>query len=336
MTLEEKGVALSDWFDANMRDLPWRHTRDPYCIWVSEIMLQQTRVETVLDYYDRFLARFPTAEALAAADWDAVAKAWEGLGYYRRAKYLLLGAQSLMKDHGGVFPRTAEELKKIPGIGEYTAGAIAAQAFGERAAAVDGNVLRVMTRLENLEDSIDLPATRQKVGALSVRMMPQGRAWSHTQALMELGATVCTPTGPRCEACPLREACEAKRLGKTELLPRKNPKNKPVPVERTVILLVEGGKVWLRRRPEDGLLAGMWEFPAREDGLAGTWEVLAEGPGHRHVFTHRVWQMRSVFARPVIGPEGGLWADEAELTALPLPSAMEPFRQAILEKWRQV
>ena len=336
MTLEEKGVALSDWFDANMRDLPWRHTRDPYCIWVSEIMLQQTRVETVLDYYDRFLACFPTAEALAAADWDAVAKAWEGLGYYRRAKYLLLGAQRLVKDYGGVFPQTAEEMRKIPGIGEYTAGAIAAQAFGERVAAVDGNVLRVMTRLENLEDSIDLPATRQKVGTLSVRMMPQGRAWSHTQALMELGATVCTPTGPRCGVCPLREACEAQRLGRAEVLPNKSPKAKPVPTERTIILLMEGGRVWLRRRPEDGLLAGLWEFPAREDGLDGLWEELGAGPSHRHVFTHRVWQMQSLFARPLVRPAGGLWADETELTALPLPSAMEPFRQAILEKWRQV
>jgi len=335
MTLEEKGVILSDWFDAHMRDLPWRHTRDPYCIWVSEIMLQQTRVETVLDYYDRFLARFPTVEALAAADWDEVAKGWEGLGYYRRAKYLLQGAKSLMKEHGGVFPRTAETLRKIPGIGEYTAGAIAAQAFGERAAAVDGNVLRVMTRLENIEDSADLPTTRQRIGALSVSMMPEGRAWSHTQALMELGATVCTPAGPQCGLCPLRDGCEAKRLGRVELLPNKTPKTKPVPVERTVLLLVKNGKVWLRRRPEDGLLAGMWEFPAAEDGVDCDWKKLSDGPGHRHVFTHRIWQMKSIFAEPAELPSGGLWADAAELSALPLPSAMEPFRRAILEKRRQ-
>jgi A/G-specific adenine glycosylase len=334
--LEAVGIALCDWFDAQHRELPWRHTRDPYAIWVSEVMLQQTRVETVIAYYQRFMARYPTMEALAAAQRDELYKLWEGLGYYRRADNLHKGARYVAETLRGCFPSDPRELLKIPGIGEYTAGAIASMAFGERAAAVDGNVLRVIARIEGIEASVDRPATRRQVGELSLAMMPSGRAWSHTQALMELGALICLPKNPRCQRCPAAELCRAKAWGAAERLPVKAEKKKPVVMERTILLITDGERVLLHRRPKGGLLAGLWEFPGREEGLLEELESVDSRPGPkaRHVFTHRVWLMESLWIRVKKAPAPAQcrWADRTELEALALPMAMAAFRKYAMEQ----
>ena len=330
--LERAGAALCDWFDDNMRPLPWRENREPYRIWVSEVMLQQTRVETVIGYFERFMARFPTVQALAAAQRDEVLKLWEGLGYYRRADYLLKGAAYIVNQLGGVFPRSARALEQIPGIGAYTAGAIASMAFGERVAAVDGNVLRVTSRIAAYSDPVDLPKTRAKAGEISLAMMPEGRAWSHTQAMMELGACLCLPRNPRCNLCPVQGACRAFALGLERALPVRGARRKQLEVNRDVYMISDGGRVLLRRRPDEGLLRGMWEFPGEEEdtGFLAGFTVLAREKAvpARHVFTHRIWQMQGwwIEVAPCAAPEGCCWADAEKLEALALPAAMAAFR----------
>lgn len=331
--LQRAGAALCDWFDENMRPLPWRKNREPYPIWVSEVMLQQTRVETVIGYFERFMVRFPTVQSLAAARRDEVFKLWEGLGYYRRAEYLLKGAQYVVAQLGGVFPRSARELERIPGIGAYTAGAIASMAFGERVAAVDGNVLRVTARLAAYHDPVDLPGTRAKAGEISLAMMPEGRAWSHTQAMMELGACICLPKHPRCNLCPVQDACRAFDMGLEQTLPVKGARKKQLEVQRDVYMITDGRRILLRRRPDEGLLRGMWEFPGEEEAergfLAGfTVRRRERAVSARHVFTHRIWQMQGwwVEVEPCDAPEGCCWADEGKLAALALPTAMAAFR----------
>ena len=337
--LARAGRALNLWFYENMRPLPWRQTRDPYCIWVSEVMLQQTRVETVLRYYDRFLAHFPTVQSLASADKDEVFKLWEGLGYYRRAEYLIRGARYIVDTLDGEFPKTAENLRKIPGIGDYTAAAVAAQAFGEKAAAVDGNVLRVTARLTGFEDPIDKPAAKEKAAAASLAMMPQGEAWSHTQAMMELGALICLPKSPRCNLCPVQPFCRAFLLGLEQELPVRPAKKGQTVIRRAVYLITDGTRWLIRRRPEEGLLRGMWEFPgedAGEEGFLSAFAITCREPAmdYRHVFTHRIWDMQAqlLTVAPCEPPERCRWVTAQELEALALPSAVSPFRTWILQK----
>lgn len=336
--LERAGVALCDWFDGHMRPLPWRENREPYRIWVSEVMLQQTRVETVIGYFERFMARFPTVQALAAAQRDEVLKLWEGLGYYRRAEYLLKGAQYIVTQLDGAFPRSAGELERIPGIGAYTAGAIASMAFGERVAAVDGNVLRVTARLAAYRDPVNLPEARAKAGKISLAMMPEGRVWSHTQAMMELGACICLPRNPRCNLCPVQDVCRAFEQGLERSLPVKGARKKQLEVQRDVYMITDGRHMLLRRRPDEGLLRGMWEFPGEEADtgfLAGfTVRRREKAVPARHVFTHRIWQMQGwwIEVAPCAAPEGCCWADEKKLAALALPSAMASFRYYALAR----
>lgn len=314
---------LLDWYDREKRDLPWRRSRDPYRIWVSEIMLQQTRVETVIPYYERFIARFPTPRALAEAPEEEVLKAWEGLGYYSRARHLHAAARDVCDLYGGEVPDDPEAVAGLRGVGPYTAGAILSIAFNRPEPAVDGNVMRVLSRFFLLEDDVAKPATRVKVENLVRRLLPEGRPGDFNQALMDLGATVCTPKRPGCLACPVMERCEGRLQGRERELPIKTKSRKPRPEYRAVAL-IEGsgehaGKLLIRQRPPTGLLAGMWELPhvrlpgqsftGAEDALLGC--PLPDGRAVvprepfmdiEHVFSHIRWIMRVYLARLTDGP----------------------------------
>ncbi|RAV16352.1 A/G-specific adenine glycosylase [Paenibacillus contaminans] len=256
---------LLAWYKANKRDLPWRRSRNPYHIWVSEVMLQQTRVETVIPYFHRFLEKFPTVEALAEAPEEHVLKAWEGLGYYSRARNLQAAVREVHEQYGGIVPSGKEDITSLKGVGPYTAGAVLSIAYNKPEPAVDGNVMRVLSRFFVLEDDIAKPSTRVKIERLAQELIPEGEASDFNQALMELGATVCTPRSPHCLTCPVMERCGARLEGREAELPLKT-KAKPPRPEARAVALVEGsgphaGKLLVRQRPTDGLLARMWELP---------------------------------------------------------------------------
>lgn len=256
---------LLEWYMENKRDLPWRRHRDPYYIWVSEIMLQQTRVDTVIPYFKRFIERFPTVEALADAPEQDVLKCWEGLGYYSRARNLQAAAKQVKELHGGQVPDDRAAVFALKGVGPYTAGAILSIAFNKPEPAVDGNVMRVLSRYFLIEEDIMKGSTRALMEGLVTELIPEGRASDFNQALMELGALVCTPKSPHCLTCPVMEHCAGRIAGVEESLPVKT-KAKPPRPEYRMVALVEGsgpheGKVLIRQRPQEGLLARMWELP---------------------------------------------------------------------------
>jgi len=261
--------ALIDWFQVHRADFPWRAKRDPYGVWLSEIMLQQTQVATVIPYYERFLARFPTVHDLAAAPLAEVLKLWEGLGYYSRARNLHRAAQQVVDTYGGVFPSTVEELLTLPGVGRYTAGAIASLAYGADAPVLDGNVIRVFTRWLDLIDDVGLSATQNALWALAQDCLPTGRSARWNEGLMELGRTICSPKTPDCSACPVAEWCAARKNGTQGERPVKRPKARTPHYDVTagVIRRADGHLLIAQRRPE-GMLGGLWEFPGgkREPG----------------------------------------------------------------------
>jgi A/G-specific adenine glycosylase len=312
--------ALSRWFEQHARDLPWRHTRDPYAIWVSEIMLQQTRVDTVERHWGRFMARFPDLASLASADEDAVLQQWSGLGYYRRARLLHRGAKHVHELLGGVVPSVAEELRAIPGVGPYTAGAISSIAFDQPAALVDGNVARVHSRLAKIEDPSEQDQKAKSHWRFVARVLAHGQPRVLAQALMELGATVCTPRSPSCLVCPVRKLCRAHASGRQDVIPAVRVKQKSPEQELFALALRRGDRLLLERRPEQGLLAGLWTLPLFERRDAGgesgageqrEWlEAAASerlgvavrldaeiGGRVKHVFTHRVWHLQVWRAR---------------------------------------
>ncbi len=253
--------ALLAWFDAEARDLPWRRTKDPYRVYLSEIMLQQTRVEQGTPYYERFLERFPTLEALAAADEEAVLKQWEGLGYYTRARNLHRAARLLVEQYNGRFPESPELLQLLPGIGKYTAGAVASIAFDRPAPVVDGNVKRVLARLNAITEAVDLPASEEKLWAAAAALLPSKKPGDFNQAMMELGARICTPKAPNCDACPVSRHCQAHAENRQENLPNRTAK-KPVPHHEVVIAAIcRDGRYLIGKRPSEGFLGGLWEFP---------------------------------------------------------------------------
>jgi len=260
---------LLRWAEKHLRDLPWRiEPRDPYRVWISEMMLQQTQVATVIPYFRRFTERFPTVQALAAAPLDDVLKLWEGLGYYARARNLHRAARKVVAEFDGRLPDTVEELCKLPGIGRYTAGAIASIAFGRDEPVVDGNVKRVLCRVYAIRGDARRPAIQKKLWALAATNLPKGKAGRWNEAMMELGATVCSPRSPRCDECPLARVCRARALGIQEKLPTKATKKRLPHYDVTAAVIRKRGRVLIAQRPVGGMLGGLWEFPGgkRERG----------------------------------------------------------------------
>ena len=338
--LDQLPIPLLQWYRENARVLPWRSDPTPYHVWVSEIMLQQTRVAAVLDYYRRFMEALPTVADLAAVEEDRLMKLWQGLGYYNRARNLQKAARQVAEDFGGVFPDTYEGLLTLSGVGEYTAGAIASIAFGVPVPAVDGNVLRVVARISGDGGDIARPDTKARMRAALQSTMPRDAAGDFNQAMMELGATVCLPNGaPLCDQCPARTFCRAGLEGLTARLPVKAPKKARRVEERTVYLLFHDGKVALRRRPGKGLLAGLWEYPnEREAGPEqlerwGITPVSLDRAGTgKHIFTHIEWHMTALAVETADAalPEGWLWADRAELHRdYAVPNAFQSFQHIV-------
>ena len=336
--LERLPSVLLSWYEENKRTLPWRQTKEPYQVWLSEIMLQQTRVEAVKGYYARFLAAVPTVGDLANCDDDLLHKLWEGLGYYSRVRNLKKAAMVIMEQHGGEFPRTYDAIRALPGIGDYTAGAICSICFDAPTPAVDGNVLRVISRLTENDTPIDLPARKRQVQEQLAAVYP-AEAGAFTQALMELGATLCGPNWkPRCGQCPCREFCAGAQNGTAERFPVKLPRKGKRVEDITVLILSCDGQFALRKRPETGLLAGLWQFP-NVPGKLEHREALAQVESwglrprdirkqieRKHIFTHIRWEMRGIYLE-VAEPAGDfLWltAEEIERGAA-LPTAFRQF-----------
>jgi len=330
--------ALLPWYRENRRELPWRADREPYHIWISEIMLQQTRVEAVKGYYARFLTALPDIAALASCDDDTLHKLWEGLGYYSRVRNLKKAAQVVMAQYGGVFPRTYGEVLALPGIGAYTAGAICSIAYGLPTPAVDGNVLRVFSRLTDDPSPIDQPATKKKVTEALAAIYPK-EAGDFTQALMELGATVCGPNRkPDCKQCPCREFCLGFARGTVEGLPVKAPKKEKRQEDRTVFLFRCDGKYALEKRPNKGLLAGLWQFPNVSGHLEITEALdavqamgltpreLEKEIFRKHIFTHIQWNMKGIYLEVAYTAGDFQWFTEEEITTTAaLPTAFRQF-----------
>lgn len=336
---------ILNWYDAGHRDLPWRHTKDAYRIWVSEIMLQQTRAETVISYYERFLQRYPDVQALADTPQEELLKQWEGLGYYSRARSLQKAARVIVSEFGGQLPSDLKLLRSLPGIGDYTAGAIASIAFGIPAAAVDGNVERVICRYYAIEDTVGMPAVRRMITEKTQALVPIDRPGAFANAMMEMGATMCTPKKPACLLCPVRETCQGFAKGIAAQLPHK-PQKKAQRVEnRAVLLVLCKDRVLITKRKEK-LLGGLFVFPdvlEESDPAAlcaalenmGIRAAYDEKIGHaKHVFTHLIWEMdvHALIADEMTDIPDGQWVTRDELQALPLPTAVKAARQWAMER----
>ena len=340
MIRKEMIPVLLSWYRKNARDLPWRADPDAYAVYVSEIMLQQTRVEAVRDYYLRFMEELPDIHSLAQAPEDLLMKLWEGLGYYSRVRNMKKTAKILCATRGGRFPSKEEDLLALPGIGPYTAAAVASITMGQKAAAVDGNVLRVYTRLLADETEIGKAAFRSAVKRDLECVMPEDTA-AFTQAWMELGALVCLPKTPHCGDCPIRDFCAGYRLGNPERYPVKLPKKARKREEKTVLLLKCEDRIALRKRKEAGLLSGLWEIPnyegklteeelcSRRDKEGCTVLSMKQGITYTHVFTHREWDMVSYTAVVAEADGNYTWVTEEELAdRIALPTAFAAFLRA--------
>ena len=364
---EEEKIAsfrekLLAWYDANKRDLPWRRTQDPYKIWISEIMLQQTRVDTVIPYYERFLDWFPTVADLAQAPEEKLLKAWEGLGYYSRVRNMQKAAQQIMEDHGGVFPSSYEIISKLKGIGPYTAGAIASIAFGLPEPAVDGNVMRVLARLFEVDYDIGVPTNRKIFQTMMEFLIDPDRPGDFNQALMDLGSDIESPINPRPEESPVKEFSAAYQHGTMDRYPIKAPKKKPVPVYLTAFIIKDSqGRYLLEKNEREGLLSGFWHFPLIEvDSLSENLGQLSllDGQGHKvdnpeilsfeqdydlvidwqdrsypivqHVFSHRKWQVQLRYG---LVKEGEQSTSESTVWLLPEEFSAYPFAKPQQKIW---
>lgn len=328
---------LLQWYSKNARSLPWRQNQNPYFVWISEIMLQQTRVDTVLRYFIRFIKRFPDIKTLAEAKEEEVLKLWEGLGYYSRARNMHKAAKKIMEDCSGVFPKTFDEIRALPGIGDYTAGAIASISFQIPVPAVDGNVLRIVARICGIDSCIDFPETKKSIKSALAAVYPTEHCGDFTQSLMELGAVVCVPNGmPKCEICPVSGYCFAYKENQILSFPIKKEKKARQMRDLTVFILSCAGKTAIRRREEKGLLAGMWEFPNFPGKInkqkileqAGQWELTPfssiEIFEDKHIFTHIEWHMRCCRIQCEKASEKFVWADQKELQDIyTLPTAFK-------------
>lgn len=337
---------LLEWYEKNKRTLPWREVVSPYRVWVSEIMLQQTRVEAAIPYYDRFLEALPDIPSLAAASEEQLHKLWEGLGYYSRVRNLQKAAQQIMERYGGSLPDRYELLLDLCGIGDYTAGAVASIAFGQAVPAVDGNVLRIMSRLLAAEGDILSPTVKKAYRSLLLEQMPIDRPGDFNQAMMDLGAGICLPNGePKCTSCPIQKLCLAFERNQQRAFPVKAPKKQRRIEERTVLLLMNNAdEVVLRQRSDEGLLAGLWEFPHEEGHLSREKvEALLARRGAvptkfqtlrpaKHIFTHIEWQMTGYLIRCSILPpmKGEVLADsKARREIYTIPSAFAAFQKVL-------
>lgn len=342
---------LLSWYDRGHRILPWRSEPTPYRVWISEIMLQQTRVEAVKPYFERFMSAFPDVASLAVAEEDHLLKMWEGLGYYNRARNLQKAAIRIMKEYGGQIPGEYDRLMDLPGIGSYTAGAISSIAFGARIPAVDGNVLRILSRVRCDERDIALDKVKRSVALELMEVMPKERSGDVNQAMMELGAMVCIPKGdPKCEGCPWNAVCKARQAGKIFDYPKKTAAKKRTIEKKTVLIVQDENRTAIRRRPDRGLLAGMYEFPML-DGHCTEKEVVLYlrnlGFGTiritpiedaKHIFSHKEWHMCGFAIRvdeldlpQKKGMESGfLFADRNETEdKYPIPSAFAAYAKYI-------
>ena len=341
--LEQIVKPLLAWFEKNARTLPWRSISTPYRVWVSEIMLQQTRVEAVKPYFERFMHALPDVKSLAECEEERLLKLWEGLGYYNRVRNMQIAAQTVMEQYDGKLPADYEKLLELKGIGHYTAGAIASIAYGIPVPAVDGNVLRVYSRLLADDANIDLQTTKKRITRKLQETYPQKNPGIATQALMELGATVCVPNGaPRCDVCPVAEICQARKQDTWRNLPVRSEKKKRKIVDKTVFILLTEDTVALHKRSTSGLLAGMWEFPnvdAKLDKQAAVTQVtgwqaepldLLMQTSYTHIFSHVEWHMTAYYIRCRKTNKKWKWVTKESLDeTYALPSAFRPFREQI-------
>lgn len=316
-------------------DLPWQNTRDPYAIWVSEIMLQQTQVSAVIPYYQRFMARFPDIASLASADEDEVLQHWSGLGYYSRARNLHAAAQRLASEFGGCFPQSPDIIQQLPGIGRSTAAAIAAFAFGHRGAILDGNVKRVLTRCFGVVGWPSQPAVEKQLWDLAENLLPQREIEAYTQGLMDLGASLCSRSKPKCNHCPLQGECVARRDHRTAELPTPKPRKTLPERSTTMVLLIDGNEILLEKRPHTGIWGGLWSLPevaAGDDVLQSArdrygleTEALAPLPILTHTFTHfrlhiTPQPLKIVGRKPEAREKGVLWLDKDEAVEAAIPT----------------
>lgn len=336
---------LVTWFEAEKRDLPWRHTKDPYKIWVSEVMLQQTRVDTVIPYYNRFTEKYPTIFELANAPEEELLKMWEGLGYYSRVRNLQAGVKEVAENYAGVVPKTRAEISKLKGVGPYTAGAVLSIAYGVPEHAVDGNVMRVLSRVLNIDADIALPKTKKIFEEAVMMLIDENNPSSFNQGLMELGALICTPTSPKCLLCPVRENCTAFQEGEPTALPVKSKKTKTKKLDYKVFVAIDKtGHVLMEKRNPEGLLANMWQFPmVEETNIDAAFEQfkqryqlnVEEGllkiMELKHVFSHLVWNMEAyiVYVETAEKIEAtAAFISKNQLDQLPLPVPMQKIKQS--------
>ncbi|MDO5100845.1 MAG: A/G-specific adenine glycosylase [Eubacteriales bacterium] len=337
--------ALLEWYRGHKRELPWRDRNNAYYTWISEIMLQQTRVEAVKRYFTRFISALPDVEALAACPEDRLLKLWEGLGYYSRARNLKKAAVIIMEHYGGSLPQDLQTLLSLPGIGEYTAGAIASIAYGQAVPAVDGNVLRVTARLLADDTNILLPQMKKRITAYMQGLMPKKESGDLNQAMMDLGALICLPGRPLCGSCPLIDYCAARQQQLTEVLPVREKEQVKKTDEKTILVVQAGVRYLIYKRAQRGLLAGLYGLPELEGRVdqAAVLDyfrskqvlplLIVALPEAKHVFTHRVWQMTGFFVRieeetDLPGLADSLWVTKEELVrAYPIPEAYRAYRQ---------
>lgn len=317
---------LHQWFEQNRRDFPWRREKTPYRVWISEVMLQQTRASVVVPYFERWMNLFPDVEALAAARLEAVIKAWEGLGYYSRARNLHAGAKEIVERFGGKIPDGKEALESIRGLGPYTVGAILSFGFHKRAAAVDGNVVRVLSRYFLIEENVSKTAVKRRIQERAEELLDEREPWVTAEALIELGATHCAPR-PRCEGCPLQSGCKAFREKKAEALPIKNEEAKTVELRRVVFWIEAEGKVLVRKGEAGRVMADLYEFPYAEGKQEGPklwfkqWRVMRRLPGVTHTFTRFKAHLEPLIVRAEMREVAGhIWIEKERLGELPFSS----------------
>jgi A/G-specific adenine glycosylase len=337
---------LFSWYHKKKRPLPWRKTKDPYKIWVSEIMLQQTQVATVIPYYERWLKVFPSLSELARAPLSKALKYWAGLGYYRRVRMFHRAARHVQGKLGGKIPQTAEALRVLPGIGRYTAGAIASIALGEKTPLLDGNVIRILTRIFAVPKSVDRPATLERLWAISASLLPNKNPGDFNQALMELGATVCLPLNPQCSRCPVKKSCLAHRRGKELFFPVRFQKNRYEKLRMAALVLRDQkDEVWLEKQPKHGRWGGLWMFPfwANKKDMLAQSSCLCHRPTPFLIVPHAFTKYRVTLEvyealsrkESVMRRKGGRWFSIAELTRLALPSPHKKIADALVAQKRR-